>query len=155
MNFDLNDSIIIDIFTGFNSSIRINADSYDLNCKEIYIHSQSRAKRCIVQKNHFENKTNGYYFMNYFNYYTNKYSPFYEMNPVQVIMSQNNENIEKKSYGIKIDNIKNNNKSELNIYLILAICFIILLFIYLTFYMYRKSLRKRKGKLFEGLFVDN
>ena len=58
LNFNLNDIIKIDIFTDFDTKIRINPDSDDLKCEKInYI-----AKRCIVPKTHFENKSSGYYF---------------------------------------------------------------------------------------------
>ena len=88
LNFDLYETITIDIFTQFNTSIRINPDSDDLKCEELnYI-----AKRCIVPKKHFENKANGYYFVNYLNY-LNKYTPFYEMPPIQIILSKSNKDL--------------------------------------------------------------
>ena len=146
LDFNLYETLTIDIFTQFNTSIRINPDSDDLKCEKInYI-----AKRCIVPKSHFENKTNDYYFVNYLNY-LNKYTPFYEMPPIQIILSQDNNNLKEKSYR-KMENINSNNNSNWKLFLAFILFFAILVILFSVFYAYRNIKRKNKEKVLEEFF---
>ena len=144
LNFDLNDKLNIDIFT-FSTNIRLNPDSDDLKCQKI----NDRAQRCIITKSHFENKSNGYYFVHYLNPATNEYTPFYDSGPIKVVLSQNNQKI------IYSQQIASNNCSKWKISSIVVITFISLLLIYSIFYAYREYLRKNKEKLFEDLVDKN
>ena len=144
LNFDLNDKLNIDIFT-FSTNIRLNPDSDDLKCQKI----NDRAQRCIITKSHFENKSNGYYFVHYLNPATNEYTPFYDSGPIKVVLSQNNQKI------IYSQQIASNNCSKWKISSIVVITFISLLISYSIFYAYREYLRKNKEKLFEDLVDKN
>ena len=67
-------------------SIKINPDSNeDLECNN-YINM----KKCIVPKTHFAGKPNGYYYTYHLNH-LNKYSVFYSLPPIKVIIPIKNE----------------------------------------------------------------
>ena len=76
-----------------------NEDSEDLECDVI----GGSIKKCLVSKSHFNGKKNGYYFLKN-DIYLNKKSILYEVNPVKVILSeeQNNPTSYSKLIGLSL-----------------------------------------------------
>ena len=100
LDFYLDDSLFIYFYTKDNeyiNEIKLNPDANeDLICDNI-----NNMKKCLVPKNHFDEKNNKYYYIYYKNIFNN-FIKFYELSPIEVILPETKEII------IKINNINNN-----------------------------------------------
>ncbi len=85
LDFSIKDEIKLELMMENlfeTKGIRLNPDATkDLDCENFV----NRYKRCIVPKSHFENKKSGYYSVYHLNP-INKYSKFYEISPIKVIL---------------------------------------------------------------------
>ena len=83
LDFTKEESLVIYFFTTkanrFNH-IKINKDGEDLECQDI-----EDIKKCIVTRNHFKDKKNGYYFIHYKNN-ANKYIPIYDSFGIDIVV---------------------------------------------------------------------
>ena len=107
LDFTSNDEIIIEYFMRYphsTNNIRLNPDSEDLSCDRIHDY----IKKCIVPKSHFENLTNGYYYTYYLNP-LGEFTIFYELFPLQVFLSKDN------NITLRIRNEYNKNKLKIGI----------------------------------------
>ena len=102
LNFYSNDSLIINYYSKGNMEIRgikLNPDSNnDLKCDNL-----KNLKKCIVTKDHFNGKQDGYFYTHHKNY-DEKYIISYELSPIQVILPKDKKMI------IRISN-KDNEKT--------------------------------------------
>ena len=102
LNFSLSDSYIVDFLMIQSAKnidgIRINPYGNDLNCSNF----NNSTKRCIVPKSHFDYEFSGYYYLYHLNH-LRKYSIFYELPPIQIILPEN------KNIMLKITNENNQN----------------------------------------------
>ena len=83
LDFTEEDSLVIYFFTtmaNLINNIRINEDGEDLKCQDIV-----DIKKCIVTRNHFKDKKNGYYLIHYKNN-ANKYVTLYDSFGVDVVI---------------------------------------------------------------------
>ena len=85
LDFSTNDNISIELVIEdleYSKGIRFNLNATeDLKCENI----NTRFKRCVVPKNHFENEQSGYYNTYHLNS-KNEYIKYYEYSPIQVIL---------------------------------------------------------------------
>ena len=92
LNYYLYDTINIDIdvdrswSNGLIPEIKLNPDSDRLNCYEL----EYKKERCIVPKTHFEGKEDGYFYIQYTNYFDN-ITIFHQLSPFQVILPKKND----------------------------------------------------------------
>ena len=72
--------------------IRLNPDSKnDLNCESIFDEDNNFiSKKCFVPKSHFDGKNSGYYYI-YHRNHLDELIIFYEVNPIQVVLPNDNE----------------------------------------------------------------
>ena len=85
LDFTIKDNITIEYWMESPQNlngIKLNKDAPDLECENI-----NAFKRCIVHKNHFKGKENGYYYTMYRNC-LNSTSIFYELPPIKVILTK-------------------------------------------------------------------
>ena len=97
LNFTLNDSFTIEYTIEDPEDakgIKLNPDGNDLECTEFY----HKLKICTVNKSHFENKTNGYYYTHHLNH-LNKSIIYYESSPINVILTESKEDSDSQTPG--------------------------------------------------------
>ena len=89
LDFTSSDSlkIVLAIEKKYNlTGLRLNVDAEDLECEDF-----EEFKNCIVPKNHFKGKENGFYFISRKNH-LNGQSICYEIPPVKIILPKENSN---------------------------------------------------------------
>ena len=95
LDFTKTNILTIDYFgeyPEYYNKIKLNIDSDYLQCKD-----GKSIKRCTVLKRYFEKKPSGYYNTYHLNY-LNKYSIFYELSPIRIILPIDNEFIIRIKY---------------------------------------------------------
>ena len=146
LNFELKNSFEIDLIMLYPekvNGITFNEDAEDLKCQNFI-----EKKRCIVSKEHFKGKEDGYYYIKYNNLlFKSKFTSFMT-NPMTIIVSKKENDSEENNYDTGTDT-KKNNKDKKNTILVVSIIgsdlFIIIAIIVLCFCMHkRKSLDLKK-----------
>ena len=93
LNFYTTRLVIMDFYMLGNSTsreIRLNLDSDQLSCSDLAKEDDLISKICTITARHFIGKKTGYYNIYHYNY-LNESIRFYEVNPIQVILPQENE----------------------------------------------------------------
>ena len=99
LNFELKNSFEIDLIMLYPekvNGITFNEDAEDLKCENFI-----EKKRCIVPKEHFKGKKDGYYYIKYDNLLLNKKFSSFMSNPMTIIVSKKEEETDKET---KTDN---------------------------------------------------